>query len=530
MKRSIKQKILLLVFVIVTLCVGSYIWMSVYYTKRSELAEIDQLLLAVAYGAQHVAGEDYHDSITGPESVSPELFKQTAKTLKNYAKQVRVKAIYAYMDYQGEFRWTADSDTTNTFFSQYDDDQQIVQDVYFSPLRDNEPEFFTYEDVYGSVRSAFIPFKTRTGVRYVIGVDFAFNHIQQLVSNIIRWYVLVGLAVLVVAFVIVGISVNFISKPLKNLVGFTNEMVNNDFHLAEQSLRQLHQLSSSFTNEVAQLSEAFLTMQFSLTQYIVDLRNSTAARESMEGQLRIARSIQMSMIPKGQQNLTERPEFDVCGTMVPAKEVGGDLYNYFMIDDRHLGFTVGDVSDKGIPAALFMAVTTTLIKAVARSGKSPAEVLSQVNNELCRDNEQCMFVTLFFGILDITNGKVCYANAGHNPFILVRNDQVEYRKLSSGMVLAAFEDYVFVDEELQLDPNDTIFMYTDGVTEAMNRSRELFGEKRLLESVVKSSQAGLNVMMEQTIADVAAFVNGNEQSDDITIFALRYFPGEPVKS
>lgn len=525
MKKSIKQKILLLVFAIVTLCVGSYIWMSVYYTKRAEMAEIDRLLLAVAYGAQHITGEAYHDAITGPESISPELFKQTNKGLKDYAEHAGVDGIYAYMDYRGEFRWTADSDTTDAFFSKYDDDLQIVQDVYFRPLRDNKPGFFTYEDVYGSVRSAFIPFETKTGIRYVIGVDFAFNHIQQVISNIIRWYLLVGLVVLVIAFVIVGISVNYISKPLKNLVGFTNEMVNNDFHLAEGSLQQLHQLSTSLTHEVAQLSEAFLSMQFSLTQYIIDLRNSTAVRESMEGQLRIASAIQMSMIPKGHQKLKERQEFDLCGTMIPAKEVGGDLYNYFMIDDTHLGFTVGDVSDKGIPAALFMAVTTTLIKAVALSGKSPAEVLRQVNNELCRENEQCMFVTLFLGILDITTGKVRYANAGHNPFILVRKDRLEYHKIAPGMVLAAFEDCEFVNEELALEPNDTIFMYTDGVTEAMNRNRELFGEKRLLESVGKSRQTDLNVMMEQTIADVTVFVNGNEQSDDITIFALRYFAG-----
>jgi serine phosphatase RsbU (regulator of sigma subunit) len=195
-----------------------------------------------------------------------------------------------------------------------------------------------------------------------------------------------------------------------------------------------------------------------------------------------------------------------------------------MIDDNHLAFTIGDVSDKGIPAALFMAMTNTLIKAIALSGLSPAEVLYKANNELCKENEQCMFVTLLFGILNIKTGEVEYANAGHNPFILMQgNDIADYHKISPGMVLAAFSDVNFVNERLILNPNDTIFMYTDGVTEAMSRQHELFGEKRLIESIRNTGSLAVPELIDETMKEVNLFVDGNEQSDDITILALRFF-------
>jgi sigma-B regulation protein RsbU (phosphoserine phosphatase) len=194
-----------------------------------------------------------------------------------------------------------------------------------------------------------------------------------------------------------------------------------------------------------------------------------------------------------------------------------------MIDEDDLAFTIGDVSDKGIAAALFMAMTNTLIKAITLSGLSPAEVLFKANNELCKGNDQCMFVTLLLGILNIRNGEVEYANAGHNPFIVVRNDNVvEYQKILPGMVLAAFEDVRFINEQLKLDPDETIFMYTDGVTEAKNSDQKLYGEKRLLELIKGSGSLTIRDLIDETLKGVAQFVNGNEQSDDITILALRF--------
>lgn len=520
-KHSIKQKILLLVFLIITISVGSFTMLSINYTEKAEIADIDQLLLTAAYGAHIIVGDQYHDAIEDSTSVTPEEYRKIVSSLAKFVDEIDVKEIYTYIKLDGELRWTSGSMATDTFYTRYLDNPEILQEIYFKPFRENKPVFCSYKDIYGDVRSAFIPFKTATGKTYVVGVDYSREYIKDLVSKIVIWYALFGFGILIISVSLAYFFINQISKPLKNLVAYTHELVNNNFQLTDSTQNYLNVYSSSYKDEVGKLSGAFLSMQVSLKQYIVDLRTTTIAKESMEGQLRIATAIQMSMIPN--ETFPGQTVFTISGFMHPAKEVGGDLYNYFMIDDDHLAFTIGDVSDKGIPAALFMAMTNTLIKAITLSGLSPAEVLYKANNELCKENEQCMFVTLVLGILNLKTGEVEFANAGHNPFIIMQgNGSAEYRKMSPGMVLAAFSDVIFVNERLVLNPNDTIFMYTDGVTEAMNRDHHLFGEDRLLESIRNTGSLAVPDLIDETMKVVNLFVDGNEQSDDITILALRF--------
>ncbi len=519
-KHSIKQKILLLVFLIITISVGSFTMLSINYTEKSEIDDIDQLLLSAAYGAKFIVGDEYHDSIADSTSVTPEDYDKIVSSLAEFVDKINVKEVYSYIKLDGELRWTSGSIAADTFYGKYLDSPEKLQEIYFKPFRENKPVFISYKDMYGDVRSAFIPFKTATGKSYVVGVDYSREYIKDLLSSILWWYLIIGAGILILSVSLAYFFINQISKPLKNLVSYTHELVNNNFQLTDSTQNYLNVYSSSYKDEVGKLSGAFLSMQVSLKQYIVDLRTTTIAKESMEGQLRIAKTIQMSMIPN--EKFPDQKVFNICGFMHPAKEVGGDLYNYFMIDDDHLAFTIGDVSDKGIPAALFMAMTNTLIKAIAMSGLSPAEMLFKANNELCKENEQCMFVTLLFGILNIKTGEVEFANAGHNPFIILQgNDSAEYRKISPGMVLAAFSDVIFVNERLVLNPNDTIFMYTDGVTEAMNIDHHLFGEERLLDSIRNTGSLPVPELIDETIKKVTLFVDGNEQSDDITVLALR---------
>jgi len=522
-KLTIKRKILLLILIVITLTVSSYTMLSIYITEKTEKEGIDYLLYTVAYGAQNIVGDDYHDSIVDSTSVTTEEFNKKLEELSVFATKTNVAEIYSYIKYNGELRWTSGSLPNDPYFGKYKGNNEIVQRVYFKPFVENKPVTYNYEDTYGSVRTAFIPFTTKNGKQYIIAVDYSIENIEKIESTTVFIYVGAGFILLIIAFIIAYIPINHISKPLKRLVNYTNEMVNNDFHLPENSLQSLYSFSNKSKDEIGKLSEAFLTMQFSLSQYIIDLRNTTIAKESIEGQLKIASAIQLGMIPKSYPTFPDRTEFDIFGYMSPAKEVGGDLYNYFMVDDDHLAFTIGDVSDKGIPAALFMAMTNTLIKAITLSGLRPAEVLYKANNELCKENEQCMFVTLFLGIINIRTGEVEYANAGHNPFILVQNDNVvNYQELSPGMVLAAFSDVQFTNEQFTLKPNETIFMYTDGVTEAMNRDHKLFGEERLLNLIKKLGPLRIPNLIDETIEGVAIFVDGNEQSDDITILALRF--------
>jgi sigma-B regulation protein RsbU (phosphoserine phosphatase) len=537
-KISIKQKILFLVFIIITLSVAGYTKLSIEYTERAETEKIDKLLQAIAYGTQYIVGDAYHDAIEDSTSITKEDYAKLVKTLNEFARNVDVKEVYSYINHNGELRFTsgglnykyAPADQVDSFFEKYEGDAKIADSIYFKPLRDNQPLFYSYKDVYGAVRSAFFPFKTSNGKSYVVAVDYSAQYIDQLTGNIIKTFLLVGFCILIIALILAYIFINQISKPLKNLVFFTNELVTNDFQLTENSQYKLNIFSSNYKDEVGKLSGAFLSMQISLKKYIVDLRKTTVAKESMEGQLKIASAIQLGMIPKEYPAFPKQNEFNIYGIMHPAKEVGGDLYNYFMIDEDHLGFTIGDVSGKGIPAALFMAMTNTLIKAIALSGLSPAEVLFKANNELCKDNDQSMFVTLLFAILNIKTGEVEFANAGHNPFIWMQNGQgVDYRKLSSGMVLAAFENFEFVNERLTLKKNDTLFMYTDGVTEAMNNHQQLFGEKRLLELIQSSKSMAIPELVDQTLNGLSGFVNGYEQSDDITILTLRFLSEKKEK-
>lgn len=522
-KLSIKKKILLLIFTVIVSTVLAYTTLSIYFTEEAEKEGIDLLLFSVAYGAQNIVGDTYHDAITDSTSVNQEDYDIIVKALSKFAQTLDVKEIYSYINFNGELRWTSGSLPTDSFFSKYDDDLEMVNTIYFKPFSVSKPVAFSYKDVYGSVRSAFVPFTTPNGKKYIIGVDYSTKEIDKILSASAYMFVGIGFVILIIALLLAYIPINQISKPLRSLVKYTNELVNNDFNMSQNSMQNLFSFSSKSRDEVGQLSEAFLTMQFSLSQYIIDLRNTTIAKESIEGQLRIAKVIQMNMIPKTFHTLPENKVFNIYGTMLPAKEVGGDLFNFFMIDDEYLGFTIGDVSDKGIPAALFMAMTNTLIKAIALSGLSPAEVLFKANNELCKENDQCMFVTLVFGILNIKTGEVEFANAGHNPFILMKSDcSIEYKEMLPGMVLAAFENFTFINEQFTLNQNDTIFMYTDGVTEAMNQQHKLFGEQRLLELVSVSGELPLPELINSTLNGLASFVDGYEQSDDITVLALRF--------
>lgn len=252
-------------------------------------------------------------------------------------------------------------------------------------------------------------------------------------------------------------------------------------------------------------------------------RETQRTKELIEGELRVARDIQMSIIPKIFPPFPERPEFDVFAVLEPAKEVGGDLYDFFLLDDDHLCFTVGDVSGKGVPASLYMAVTKTLIKAKADIKLSPDEILYQVNNELCEDNDSGMFVTEFLGILTISTGELVFSNGGHNnPYLRRRNGEVAPLPKAPGVALGVMEDFEYFCASVQLEAGDSLVLYTDGVTEAMNPAGELLREERL-ENILrelngKTAQEEVGHILHST----RQFMNGANQADDITILVIKY--------
>jgi len=212
--------------------------------------------------------------------------------------------------------------------------------------------------------------------------------------------------------------------------------------------------------------------------------------------------------------------------LLPAKAVGGDLYDFFPMDEgQRLFFAIGDVSDKGVPAALFMAVTKTLVKGFADQYRDPGEILYRVNNELCVNNDSAMFVTYLCGILDLQTGEVQFANAGHNPPLLARaNGHHEWLKLPPGLVLGGMEEMTFPVSSVKLEPGDSLLLYTDGVTEAMSPKNELFGEAALEATYAKVKTSSALVQVQAVFDAVDAHADGAEQSDDIAALVLRYRP------
>jgi len=276
-------------------------------------------------------------------------------------------------------------------------------------------------------------------------------------------------------------------------------------------------------DEVGELTLAFGRMRISLKEYIANLQKTTAAKQKIESELNIARSIQMSFIPKTFPAFPEQKEFDLYATLEPAREVGGDLYNFCMSDSDHLHFCVGDVSDKGVPAALFMAVTQTLMKAVAeRKGITSSQILDEVNRELCHENDSLMFVTMFCAAYELKTGELTFSNAGHNPPVILKKDgSIEWLKLPPGLVLGVDEKTTYQLSRCRLAPGDIIICYTDGVTEAMSPNRELYSEDRLARVAAECAGRNPKETVEHITRSVKNHAGAAPQSDDITILAIK---------
>ena len=268
--------------------------------------------------------------------------------------------------------------------------------------------------------------------------------------------------------------------------------------------------------EFAELAETFNNMT-------KDIKTITKERQTIESELSLAKEIQASSLPTVFPPFPDRSEFDIYAGMEPAKEVGGDFYDFYFIDDKNLMFLIADVSGKGVPAALFMMTTKTLINYIAQSGLSPKEMIETVNRKICENNKRGFFITMFAGIVDVETGKVSFINCGHNPpLIKHENDDYKYLEIDSNIVLGVFDSAEYNIFEGYLNPGDTICVYTDGITEAINVSDEQFGEDRLLETInnfkeedVKTTQLGIK-------SKVKEFAQGVAQSDDMTMVTFKY--------
>ena len=280
-----------------------------------------------------------------------------------------------------------------------------------------------------------------------------------------------------------------------------------------------------FATKPIDLDDLSVTIEKAISQinYIRQMQEEHTQLENIKGDLAVAREIQLAILPCIFPPFPEEADkLDIAASMVAAKDVGGDFYDFFRIDDDHIGFAIADVSGKGVPAAIFMAVSRTLIRATGIRGSQPAECINYVNELLVKESVNCMFVTIFYGIYTLSTGEISYCNAGHNPPYLMKADgQVEELPMSQDPMAGAIEGLQYHESHLTLQKGDTLVMFTDGVNEAMNINFEEFGDERFIATLKKTAGKTCQEIIENVKGDVAAFTKGAEQSDDITMLVLK---------
>ena len=309
-------------------------------------------------------------------------------------------------------------------------------------------------------------------------------------------------------------TVRRLVTPLTRFAGSATEIAQGNF---TASLPDIHT-----QDEMKTLRDSFEHMQQSLVAYIDELKDTTVKKERIESELRIAREIQMGMVPKIFPAFPDREDVDLYAKLIPAKEVGGDLYDFF-IENEKLYFIVGDVSGKGVPASLVMAVTCRLFRTVASHFQTPAEIVTALNDTLAENNESNMFCTFFLGILDLQTGHMQYCNAGHNAPVLMRTSgETEFMSVVPNLPLGLFERFAYEGQECTLMKGESLFLYTDGVTEAENSDKELYSDEHLLEFLEMHRQKRPSELAEEVFSDIVRHAADAEQSDDITIMCLNY--------
>lgn len=329
---------------------------------------------------------------------------------------------------------------------------------------------------------------------------------------------------LLISFAIIGVTLityiffvrKVVTKPIGKLAEFTQGITDSG-----EFENQRIQIQTG--DEIESLSESFNFMLEKLEDYIANLSKVTAEKERIGAELDIAKHIQASMLPCIFPAFPDRKEIDIYATMNPAKEVGGDFYDFFMVDDHHLAIVMADVSGKGVPAALFMVIGKTLIKDHTTPGTDLGKVFSDVNNLLCEANSEGLFITAFEGVLDLVTGEFNFVNAGHEmPYICKAGGDFEPYKLRPGFVLAGMEDMKYRAGSMQFEVGDKIFQYTDGVTEATDADNQLYGMERLGKILNREKNGTPEEILAAVKNDIDAFVKDAPQFDDITMLCLEY--------
>ncbi len=490
--------------------------------KASILQGIDQQLSAIAYGASHILPASFYANIENAASVTPEQHQRNSEVFARYAHQTGAKYIYSLMPFGNDIVFTANTTPNEPFFDVYKSASAALRKVF----ADGQPWIGDDQDAHGAYRSIYLPFRTDNGKVYVVGADITLNFVNRELHNALWSSLIDGAIRFSILLIVMYVVVDRIVKPLNRLTQFTRELSEKGFTLDEATVRDIETIGYGRGDEVGSLARTLQQMITMLESHIARLHETTAMNERVQSELRIAHEIQMGLLPRAFPAFPERTDFDLYAVIEPAREVGGDLYDYFMLDEQRLFFIVGDVAGKGIHAALFMAIVKTLFKAVARQRNLPINaILNQVNQQLVAENPSEMFVTVFAGILELQTGQIEASNAGHASPFIYRHDRQWTECLAQPLqtiALGLIDDFVYPVSRITLYPGDTLLLFTDGVSQAMNADHQPFGAERIDACLRRAGHLNPDAIMATLLSAVHEHAGDAAQSDDITALALRY--------
>ena len=528
MKKSIGKRLLIGLIVFTLLMAGSIcLFVSRLFENRTiakyeyagsaltnSLAELIDGEKAVSYletGEQ----DDYYDQI-----------QRLIVSLKN---QFNPLSIYVCVpeDHRLLFIWSDEVDEEDTigYVEEYPADkwdwiQNKMQGTNQRPL------WYVTDPVYGRLAIASAPLPDSTGKPVaMVFADFSMPEIEKTVL-FLTLHISLYVAILMAAFIAVYywyVSRNLV-RPIRRLTAAADQMAEN---LEGDTV---YRSDIHTDNELETLSKAFEKMDTDLRSYIADNLRISAERQRLTAGLELAASIQNGQLPQKFPAFPDRKEFDVFAVMTPAKTVGGDFYDFFLVDEGHLALVIADVSGKGVPAALFMMISRILLKNRLQAGESPARALAGANRQLEENNQAQLFVTIWTAVVDLATGHTIEANAGHeHPALCHRGGFYELVRYRHSMAVGVLPQTRFTEREYTLLPGDSLFVYTDGVTEATNSQEELFGTDRMLEFLNQDPGAGCRETLEHVTEGIRDFVGPAEQFDDITMLCFRYH-GQPAQA
>ena len=393
------------------------------------------------------------------------------------------------------------------------------------PIVEQDPSF-------GWLMTAMVPVLHEDGTMagYVMA-DISMNDIMQTRETFLITLTAL-LAVVAVVFLAAFLVIlrRIVLRPIDQLTRATGEFIQSNEEELAQGTATVNVPEIRTGDEVELLADSFRKMEEDMITYIREFMKATAEKERIGAELNVATQIQADMLPRIFPAFPERKEFDIYATMDPAKEVGGDFYDFFLVDEDHLAVVIADVSGKGVPAALFMVIAKTLIKNHAQNKETPGDVFTHTNEQLCEGNDAGLFVTAWMGVLEISTGRFVYVNAGHNPPLLKRaGGRFEWLKSRPGFVLAGMEGVRYRENDMVLEPGDCLYLYTDGVTEATSAGQELFGEQRLQDALNEAAGLPVHELLPRIKEKIDTFVGDAEQFDDVTMLGLHYHKGGEEK-